>query len=360
MRTRSRRDPRPRMINRGRSVLLSAVRASVAQPHSRLFSTTSTAHRVPQDDGDASPWDQLDASVQEWEHRQLRGGQQEQSGSSASSGLAADEQMWLEAMNAKLDRIDRVEKRPTHATTSYNPVPQMHFASPEESATTLSDEEKRWLGAMNPAEKPTPRPSPSPSSAPHAAIPSSQRTLTHIDAQTNQPTMVNISSKPHTSRSATATGRVYLPYSLLPLLESSYSSTDINSPSGKGPVFTTARLAGIQAAKKTSDLIPLCHNVPLDGIDMDIDLVESYGNLNESYGNEDDGALIYISIRATATTHAGTGVEMEALTAVQVASLTVWDMLKAVAGKEMMIGEVSVVAKSGGKSGDWSKHDNDE
>ena len=105
----------------------------------------------------------------------------------------------------------------------------------------------------------------------------------------------------------------------------------------KGDVLTVAKLAGIQAAKRTDELIPLCHSLPLDGVDV-------------TFRVEPDR----IEIRAEASTSARTGVEMEALTAVQVGLLTLYDMLKSV-DPAMSIGPVRLLRKSGGRHGDWSR-----
>ncbi|TKY90094.1 hypothetical protein EX895_000092 [Sporisorium graminicola] len=162
--------------------------------------------------------------------------------------------------------------------------------------------------------------------------------LSHIDPATGGASMVDVSHKPTTSRSATAVGRVYLPTSASHLLLATESQQGI---SNKGPVLHTAQLAGIMAAKRTSDLIPLCHPLPLTHVDVKLDIV--HGQHEESW----------IQVECTATTAGQTGVEMEALTGCTTACLTVWDMVKAVAGKTMRIGDVMVVRKSGGKSGDW-------
>lgn len=160
--------------------------------------------------------------------------------------------------------------------------------------------------------------------------------------------MVNIINKPHTQREATAIGKVIFPSRLLPLLVGSRTDVvEIDSPAGKGPVFTTARLAGIMAAKRTPELIPLCHSISLDGVDVDLALVNP-----AEENTEDIDPRPYILIEATAFTRGATGVEMEALTAVMGAATTVWDMLKSVAGMEMEIADVMVTRKKGGKRGD--------
>jgi cyclic pyranopterin monophosphate synthase len=141
--------------------------------------------------------------------------------------------------------------------------------------------------------------------------------------------MVDVSEKPATVRKATAAGAVYTNAETLTLV------TEGQAP--KGDVFTTARLAGIIAAKRTAELIPLCHPLPLTAIDVTV---------------EPDTTSVAIRIEATVSTTGPTGVEMEALTAVSVAALTVYDMLKA-ADREMRISEIRLLAKSGGRSGDY-------
>ena len=140
--------------------------------------------------------------------------------------------------------------------------------------------------------------------------------------------MVDVSDKLETAREATAKGAIYMSAETLALATSGTSA--------KGDVLTTARLAGIMAAKRTSELIPLCHPLPLTGIEVDL--------------QPGEGA---IEITATVRTTARTGVEMEALTAVSIAALTVYDMLKA-AQKDMRIGDIRLVRKTGGKSGDYA------
>jgi cyclic pyranopterin phosphate synthase len=142
--------------------------------------------------------------------------------------------------------------------------------------------------------------------------------------------MVDVSAKEETAREATAKGSVYMTAETLALVTSGRAA--------KGDVLTSARIAGIMAAKRTHDLIPLCHPLPLTSIDVDLAA---------------DEARSAIDITATVRTRARTGVEMEALTAVSVAALTVYDMLKA-AQKDMRISDVRLVRKVGGKSGDYS------
>lgn len=151
--------------------------------------------------------------------------------------------------------------------------------------------------------------------------------LTHID-ESGAARMVDVSGKAETAREATATGRIAM---------SAEAATAIRAGNvKKGDVLGAARIAGIMAAKKTSDLIPLCHPLPLTGVTLDLDA--------------DDGG---VTATATVRTTHKTGVEMEALTAVSMALLTVYDMAKAL-DREMVIGEVRLRAKSGGRSGDWA------
>jgi len=143
--------------------------------------------------------------------------------------------------------------------------------------------------------------------------------------------MVDVSAKVVTIREAIARGYVSMSAATLATIEAG------NAP--KGDVLATARLAGIMAAKQTANLIPLCHPLPLQGIT--IDLVA-------------DVDLPGYRIQATVKTKAETGVEMEALTAVSVAALTLYDMAKALE-KSMTIGDIQLVQKTGGKSGDYRR-----
>lgn len=152
--------------------------------------------------------------------------------------------------------------------------------------------------------------------------------------------MVDITTKSPTSRSATAIGRVLIPERAYIALT---SSPDGRS-SAKGDVMSVAQLAGIMGAKRTSDLIPLCHPLSLTNVDVRLELCA------EAVHNKR-----WIQVGAKAECKGATGVEMEALTAVSVACLTVWDMLKALGGKDMVIEGIMVTSKSGGKSGDWTR-----
>lgn len=156
--------------------------------------------------------------------------------------------------------------------------------------------------------------------------------LSHLDAE-GRARMVDVGTKPVTSRECVARGAVRMAAATLEKLSAG------GMP--KGDVLATARLAGIQAAKRTADWIPLCHPLPLDGIDLELTADPERGR---------------VRIEARAAAHARTGVEMEALVAVAAAGLTVYDMCKAV-DREMVIDAVHLVSKRGGKSGTWQRPD---
>ncbi|KAG9081165.1 hypothetical protein FRC07_014610, partial [Ceratobasidium sp. 392] len=158
----------------------------------------------------------------------------------------------------------------------------------------------------------------------------SKSDLTHIDPKTGRARMVDVSHKEVTHRSATAVGRIVIPAHAYKMISGDNSITEgvptaRKGKPGKGDVLATAQLAGIMAAKRTSDLIPLCHPLPINHIEV---------ILEPSIASD---TMHVVNVRATVRTASRTGVEMEALTAANVALLTVWDMLKAVAGQEMMI-----------------------
>ncbi|KAH8120022.1 molybdenum cofactor biosynthesis prote, partial [Phellopilus nigrolimitatus] len=185
---------------------------------------------------------------------------------------------------------------------------------------------------------------------------STQQRLTHLDDQ-GRPAMVDVSGKEITQRSATAQGRIYIPEIAYNLVRNPSKSTIADTDTAvrrersraKGDVLTVAQLAGIMASKRTSDLIPLCHPIPLSHVSVELSLESRLSAIE----NEKNDKTYSIICRATTTCDDKTGVEMEALAAVSVSLLTVWDMLKAVAGKEMIIDEICVMKKSGGKNGDF-------
>ena len=151
--------------------------------------------------------------------------------------------------------------------------------------------------------------------------------LTHLDEH-GRARMVDVGHKPDTERVAIARGEVHMKKETLDLIRAGHMK--------KGDVLTIAQIAGITASKRTSDLIPLCHPLPLSKVDVDITL---------------DDSLPGVVITATAKVTGKTGVEMEALTAVSVAALTVYDMAKAVE-KTMRIQNIRMLEKHGGQSGD--------
>jgi cyclic pyranopterin phosphate synthase len=155
-----------------------------------------------------------------------------------------------------------------------------------------------------------------------------QSALTHIDGK-GEARMVDVSSKPATERVATAEGRVVMSKATLDLI--------VSGDAKKGDVLGTARLAGIMAAKRTSDLIPLCHPLALSKVTLDI-----------AADNKLPGCIVRATVKVTGPT----GVEMEALTAVSIACLTIYDMIKAVE-RGVRIEGIRLVEKKGGKSGHY-------
>ena len=166
--------------------------------------------------------------------------------------------------------------------------------------------------------------------------------------------MVDVNDKQPTKRSATAVGRIYIPDIAYELITSTYPHEPaddvlVQKARKKGDAMTVAQLAAIMAAKKTSDLIPLCHPISLSNISVTLTPEPA------SSADDDRPGRPSILCQATALCEGKTGVEMEALTAVSVGLLTLWDMLKAVAGKEMEIGNIYVKEKFGGRSGDFRR-----
>lgn len=154
--------------------------------------------------------------------------------------------------------------------------------------------------------------------------------LTHFDVE-GQAHMVDVSAKPDSFRVACATGRICMLPATLALIE--------GGGAGKGDVLGIARIAAIQAAKRTGELIPLCHPLPLTRVAVDFKVSRPSSS---------------IEIRATAETVGKTGVEMEALTAASIGLLTIYDMCKAV-DRGMLILDIGLAEKSGGKSGHWRR-----
>lgn len=160
------------------------------------------------------------------------------------------------------------------------------------------------------------------------------QSFNHLN-QNNDIHMVNISDKPTTHRTAIASAKVCLNQQTLDLVK--------QEKLNKGNVLNTARIAGILAAKQTSNLIPLCHPVPLTKINIDIEFIETTTSTQQG-----------LKITATCQTNSKTGVEMEALTAVTHCALTIYDMCK-VQQKDIVIDGILLEKKTGGKSGDWQR-----
>jgi cyclic pyranopterin monophosphate synthase len=157
-----------------------------------------------------------------------------------------------------------------------------------------------------------------------------QRRLSHI-GRSGRPRMVDVSEKPATARRAVAEAEIVLQQDTLSLV--------IDGGGAKGDVMTVAELAGVMAAKRTAELIPLCHPVALTDVEVEI---------------RPDRAASSLRIRATTATTGPTGVEMEALTAASVAALTVYDMVKS-ADRTAEIRSIRLLEKSGGRSGEWHR-----
>lgn len=175
-----------------------------------------------------------------------------------------------------------------------------------------------------PDPMPDPMPNLMPNLVPNLMSDSGSEKLTHLDDE-GRITMVDVSAKPQTARTAEARGAVRMASGTVEAIR------ERRTP--KGDPLETARLAAIMAAKRTAELIPLCHSLALTHVDVRIEM-------------NDDGAEIF----ATASTSAQTGVEMEALTAVSVAALTIYDMCKAI-DRRMVIDRIRIIRKTGGKSG---------
>lgn len=154
--------------------------------------------------------------------------------------------------------------------------------------------------------------------------------LSHVDPA-GEARMVDISDKPETRRLARAAGTITM-------ARETYEAINENRIA-KGDVLSVARIAGIMAAKRTSELIPLCHPIALTDVAVELHL---------------DAALPGVRVNTTAATVGKTGVEMEALTAAAAALLTIYDMAKGI-DRAMTIGDISVIEKSGGRSGDWKR-----
>lgn len=152
--------------------------------------------------------------------------------------------------------------------------------------------------------------------------------FTHLN-KNGRARMVDVGSKDDTNREATASARIKMKRETVSMIRDGQMK--------KGDVLSVAQVGGIMGAKRTSDIIPMCHNIFISGVDIDFKL------------HEDE-----IEICAAAKTRGKTGIEMEALTAVSVAALTIYDMCKAV-DKDMVISDIMLIKKTGGKSGDYER-----
>lgn len=168
--------------------------------------------------------------------------------------------------------------------------------------------------------------------------------LSHVESDERglRSRMVDVSGKSPTRRTALARARVRFPTGILSEL--------MKSGGPKGPIEEVARVAGIQGAKRTADLIPMCHPLGLDHIDI------RFGIESQRSGKSDGDERNVLEITCRASTHGPTGVEMEAMTGATVAALTVYDMTKALS-KGITIESVELIEKTGGKSGDWRRGD---
>ncbi|KAI7828678.1 Molybdopterin cofactor biosynthesis C domain-containing protein [Gamsiella multidivaricata] len=183
--------------------------------------------------------------------------------------------------------------------------------------------------------------------------------LTHTDPKTGKASMVSVADKPSTHRTALAVSSIWLPGIAFDLLK--------RNAHKKGDVLTVAQIAGIQAAKQTSNLIPLCHPLLLTHISVQLKLVEdseepkTNSSADQQQQQQGDSSPLKggrVEIESRVACMGNTGVEMEALTGATVAALTVFDMCKAV-GKDMVIGEIKVLEKTGGKSGHYKHQQKD-
>lgn len=173
--------------------------------------------------------------------------------------------------------------------------------------------------------------------AKHAAKAKDEPALSHIDEQ-GRASMVDVGAKPDTQREALVEGFIFMDRSTLDMI--------VDGTAPKGDVLAVARVAGIMAAKKTSELIPLCHQLNLTHVGIEMEPVIDFG----------DGSRCGIHVTTSCSVNGKTGIEMEALTAASVTCLTIYDMCKAV-DRGMEIGLIRLLKKSGGKTGTWTRED---
>ncbi|KAF9976513.1 Cyclic pyranopterin monophosphate synthase, mitochondrial [Actinomortierella ambigua] len=221
---------------------------------------------------------------------------------------------------------DRHDKNSSSNNSSHSPAPRSSTSASASKAAknSVTSDTDNAAAKTNAPPPPPPR-------------------LTHTDPETGRASMVSVTDKAITARTATATASIWLPALAFDLLK--------HNKHKKGDVLTVAQIAGIQAAKQTSNLIPLCHPLLLSHIAVDLTLKENTETKDGSDG-EGEGGDGWVLIESRVACKGNTGVEMEALTAASVAALTVFDMCKAV-GKDMVIGEIRVEEKTGGKSGHY-------
>lgn len=343
-------------------------------PH---MSTMQTRLFSDQSDGNQGPWEGLDSEVD----IRIESSRKLESHHNAAEQMASRDnaQSWSSYMGTESEgedspwaSLDAFADSSSHKepSTKAAPDPRSVFTWEAEAAAAA---ERYAAMALQETQANEARTSSS----------QGQHRLTHIHTDDSRASMVNVSHKETTLRSAEATCRVYIPDDVLKLLEETAHQTS-QLTSKKGPVLHTAQIAGIMAAKKTSELIPLCHGLNLSHVDVHLEVVSSpsaelkdmashmehayetssitddaaqyndkLDTSNEALKLECDKLGSYILVRCTATVSSQTGVEMEALTGASVASLTLWDMLKSVGGKKMRIDGLMVTRKSGGKSGNF-------
>lgn len=296
----------------------------------RLFSSTRGRHAN-------GPWDSLDKALDDKSVKTSKSGPESHQSWSKYMGTEddGDDSPW-----ASLDAFADGAKDFAHT------VPEQQPPTPTQQPEYDTDWERAAIAA---ADAYASRSSVHRSST--ASVISSEPRLTHIDPRDNRASMVDVSSKPVTTRTAQAEARVYFPDVVLQLINGEeIAGEEGQNAKRKGSVLQTAQLAGIMGAKKTSELIPLCHGLNLSHVDVELQVRPSTDE-----GLIKDHLHHYILIRCTAKTTAHTGVEMEALTGASVAALTVWDMLKSVGGQQMRIEGIMVTSKEGGKSGSWTR-----
>jgi molybdenum cofactor biosynthesis protein MoaC len=294
-----------------------------------IATATSPRHYTSARGYSTGPWDRLDQDVDERSSKILQ-----------SSGNT--HQSWSKYMGTEEDGDDSpwasLDAIADGAKDLAKAVPEQQPGIPTKQADYSTDWETAAIAAAEAFA------STQSDKAVRSAAEMSEPRLTHINPRDDRASMVDVSSKDVTTRTAQAEARVYFPDVVLQLLNG--EEIEKSNARRKGSVLQTAQLAGIMGAKRTSELIPLCHGLNLSHVDVELQ-VHSSGEVQE--------LPHFILIRCTAKTTSQTGVEMEALTGASIAALTVWDMLKSVGGQQMRIDGLMVTSKSGGKSGSWTR-----